>query len=644
MQQIIRPFNPNERIVAIDIETESITDDPQDALNPFKNRITLIAVSDGDQLNRIFKSVHELDIWLASNILLMKDYRYTFHNAKFDIKNLIFHGLSKEIGLSLFNHDSNLLAFTWQNKIPQTWLDQYEIERVEINKKRKGMKLRKSGQHSLKTLAPYFLGVQPFWESEDGHNNEEYALKDASYTARLTRYFLENMDARSLDFYKFKFLPWTKMILEIELDGVRIDLDLLNKKQLYTDQRASEIHGELIRTWREHLKAFVIKEQDRIKLEWQSRLDNRKRPATEKQLAKSIESLNKQLANVEPFNFDSPAQLKWLLQDRLGLDVVNLEGDESTGKEVLTRLGEQDANVKKLLEFRKLRKLSSSFFPEYKRIAVNSKLYATFNVTSTRTGRLSSSEPNLQQVPGHLHDLFIPDEGNVFITKDLSAIEPTILAYYSEDPELVKMMQEGIRFHSVNAQAMFNLECELHDVKKLYPLEDKVAKTVGLAILYGAGANRVYQTMQQFGMMDYSLSDAKQIVYRIRDKYKGVWEFKQELDKVLESGEVVYNLLGRPFSIQDPQDAYMKALNTLIQSSASDLLVNGVRHILHQFGDILKPRLLVHDEVVFEGEKELAETFEQIIKDGLENTFTLNTQYGRIPIRTEGKVGNTWEK
>ena len=638
MQQITRPFDTDaQNLVAIDIETESLTSDPDDALNPFRNRITLIAVSDGDKINRVFKDVKDAEHYIV--LLVQNKVRFTFHNGKFDLKNLIHHGFNRHLAFNIFDHDSNLLAFTWQNKIPQTWLDQYEAERLEINKKRKGMKLRKSGQHSLKTLAPYFLGVQPFWESEEGHNNEEYALKDAAYTARLTRYFLEHMDSKSLEFYQTKFLPWTRMILEMELDGVKLDMDLLERKQLDADKRASQIHSELIKAWREHLNAYVIKEQNRITLEWHEKQKARKKPPTEAQASKAMQSLNKQLYSVDTLNFDSPTQLKWLLQERLGLDVVNLDGEESTGKEVLTRLGEQDSNVKKLLEYRKLRKLSSSFFPEYKALSVNGRLHASFNVTSTRTGRLSSSGPNLQQVPGHLHDLFIPEEGNVFITKDLSAIEPTILAYYSEDPELVEMMQKGIRFHSVNAQAMFDLDCALEDVKKLYPLEDKVAKTVGLAVLYGAGSNRVYQTMQQFGMSEYNLSDAKRIVERIRKKYAGVWQFKQELDKILESGEVVYNLLGRPFSIPDPQDVYMQGVNTLIQSSASDLLLNQVCKL----SKVAKPRLIVHDEIVFEVPETEALQFEKLIVGEL-ISFDLLTQYGNIPIRTEGKVGKTWEK
>lgn len=634
MQRVTGPDNFERRIIAIDIETESLTELPDDALNPFKNKITLIAISDGDKINRIFRNVKDAENYIVLLLQTIKPVPdFTFHNGKFDLKNLIQHGFNKHLALNIFNHDSSLLAFTSQDKVDETWLSNYDERRTHLNKITKS-KHRKAGPHSLKTLAPYFLGVEPFWETND-HNNEEYALKDAAYTARLTRYFLEKLDARSLDFYNNKYLPWTKNLLKAELSGINIDTDELKKRWLATDSRASQIHGELIKEWKEHLNAYMKMQQEGIKAEYEEKFKGK----SEKQIANLEKTMFKRLQNVESLNFDSPTQLRWLLQERLKLNISTLEGDESTGKEVLVRLSSENEQVKKLLEYRKLRKLSTSFFPEYWRIQQQGKIYTNFNVTSTRTGRLSSSDPNLQQVPGHLHDLFTASPGNVLITRDLSAIEPTILAYYSEDEELCNLMINNIRFHSVNAITMFNLDCELKDVKKLFPNEDKVAKTVGLAILYGAGANRVYQTLQQAGMSDYTLDDAKQFVYRIRDKYSGVWEFKKKLDAELESGATLYNLLGRPFKIKDPQDVYMQGLNTLIQSSASDLLQDRAFAVTKALPEI-NPLLFVHDELVLEAPNA---TFEETIIN-IMSDFKLETPYGNIPIRTEGKAGRTWEK
>jgi DNA polymerase I-like protein with 3'-5' exonuclease and polymerase domains len=549
-------------------------------------------------------------------------------------------GFPKDLALSMFNHDSSLLAFTFQSKIPATWLDQYEIDRTAHNKMRTGTKHRKAGPHSLKTCAPYYLGVPAFWEPETGHDDVEYALKDAAYTARLTRFFLEKLDEKSLTFYSDRFLPWTRMILEMELEGIGLNLPALKQRWMENDTQVSRLHGDMLKDWKPYLKEYTFLEQRKLDSALQDRLAARKKPPTEKQLSKLYERLAHCKANVPTFNFDSPAQLQWLLSTQLGLSTVNLDGDESTGKEVLTRLASENKVVGKLLEYRQRRKLSTAFFPEYWHMHVDGRIYTQFNVTSTRTGRLSSNNPNLQQVPGHLHDLFTARPGHKLITRDLSAIEPTILAYYSEDKELCQLIQEGKRFHSLNALAMFDLDCRLEDVKTLFPKEDKVAKTVGLAILYGAGANRVYQELQKNGMDEYTLADAKRFVFRIRDLYSGVWKFKQELDRELESGAVIYNLLGRPIKIQDSQDVYMTGLNTLIQSSASDLLI----HQVFQIKNKVNPLLFVHDEVVLEVKDEKVKEVEEHINSALTSFPLITYSQGIIPIRTEGKTGDSWQK
>jgi DNA polymerase I-like protein with 3'-5' exonuclease and polymerase domains len=130
------------------------------------------------------------------------------------------------------------------------------------------------------------------------------------------------------------------------------------------------------------------------------------------------------------------------------------------------------------------------------------------------------------------------------------------------------------------------------------------------------------------------------MVYRIRDYYKGVWDFKKALDQELESGHIIYNYLGRPLKIQNPEDIYMQGLNTLIQSSASDLLQQAALDIRNL--DCV-PRLLVHDELIVEADEQIASAIEiAIIREMTK--FELPTQWGMIPIKTEGKVAICWEK
>lgn len=631
------------KLYGLDVETEcavpTCTDSEcKHALDQNRNKITLIAVTDGLFEEHVFTQVTDFNKWLNQQPAAM----FTMHNGKFDVKQLVAHGGT--VTFKMWAHDSSLLAFNYEEKIDEGWLDEYEAKRRELNKLRTGMKHREARHFSLKTLAPYFLKVKPFWEPEGGHNDQEYVLLDARYCLQLTQYFLERMDAPSLNFYKEKHLPWTKNLTLTELQGISI-----NKEKLYElweksieAQRQAEV--QIASQWKHHFDAWRAQQEAETKARYSKTKEELalKGRATSKMMALTEAREMVALSKIEPLNLASPKQLLWLLRDRLELDVVNLDGRESTDKETLKKLGEDNPEVAVLLEYRKHAKLCSTYYPEYLQYMHEGRIHASFNTIGTRTGRLSSSNPNVQQVPGELHAVFQADPKHTLITRDLSAIEPTVLAYYSEDPQLCELMLNKGDFHSTNAKAMFNLECSLAEIKETYGKERKIAKEIGLAVLYGAGRDRVFQVLAKHGMQGYTLSDAKKFVYRIRDLYAGVWRFKTNLDKELESGATIFNLLGRPLKIPVAQDVYMQGLNTLIQSSASDLL--------QYAGDIITNEgnyqvlLLVHDEIVVQVPDNEVTTAVPFIEEAMTKRVKLTTGYGQIPIRVEGKEGKTWTK
>jgi DNA polymerase I-like protein with 3'-5' exonuclease and polymerase domains len=501
---------------------------------------------------------------------------------------------------------------------------------------------RKAGPLSLKTLAPYWLSVPAFWEPETGHDDNEYVLKDARYSLQLTEFFIERLKMKSLDFYKRMHLPWTKGLLETEMFGIRLDVQELNKKWAQCKQDEERLQDEIQTQWKEHFIAYYDLQAKTLLHEHEERLERMKIEGrnTEGRIRQANRHLDKKLRNIEPLNLDSPMQLKWLLRERLNLDTTNLDGEDSTDKETLTRLSEENPEVAKLLHYRKAKKLNTTYYPEYLNYVHNNRIHTTFNTIGTRTGRLSASDPNVQQVPGALHDLFTADPGCILITRDLSAIEPVVLAYFSEDPILCDLMITGGDFHSTNARAIFDLDADLPTIKKEFVKERKVAKEVGLSVLYGAGAGRVYQIFNKHGLHDLTFDDAKRFVYRLRDLYKGVWRFKQELDKALETGDTLYNLVGRPITISNAQDVYMTGLNTLIQSSASDLL----QHAAYQIRKQYQVLLLVHDEIVVQAQLDQKQAAVALVEHCMKNSFDLKTQYGSIPIKVEGKESLTWEK
>lgn len=646
MQQTVKPADSKVtyKLYGLDLETRcDVTGCPgkdcKHALDHNRSAITVLGISDGFRSERVFRGttdeiVSEFVRWVKAN----PSARFTAWNGKFDFRILV-HRSTGQISDDLYVDDGCLLAFSNQDKIPDAWLEEYNEERIKINKVRSGHKHRDAGPHSLKTCAPYYLGVEPFWEPEEGHDDDEYVLKDARYALMLTKHFLQTLPAKTIEFYYNRQLPWAKMLMRMELLGIRLDNDKLMDMWKTTEQGLSTTQKQIQTQWATYFKEF--EDLQRFELE-EKFLAKKALGMTPGRLQQATKNLEKALTKIKPFNMDSPKQLLWLLRDKLGLDTTNLLDETSTDKETLTRLSHVNPEVEVLLRYRKNQKLCSAFFPEYLASQYKGRIHPTFNVATARTGRLSCSNPNLQQVPGELHELFCASPDHVLITRDLSAVEPTVLAYYSEDPVLCEVIMHGLDFHGTTAVAAFDLDCQSQDVKKLFPRLRQVAKTIGLAVLYGAGANQVYLVLQKEGFTNMTLTDAKAIVNRIRNKYAGVWDFKRALDRELSTGAVIYNLLGRPMRIKYIDDVYMKGLNTLIQGSASDLLLNAALKIEEE--KVASPLLAVHDELVCEVYRNHSTTAEKRIVEILSTSVELNTKFGKIPIKTEGKISNHWDK
>ncbi len=627
----------------MDIETKSATSNKEDALNPHKNIITCIGVLNpktGER--RVFRDLKEFN----EEIVTADFADFVGHNFKWDLKTLWFHGI--KIPVERYVHDSRIAAFVSTEKVTPQYLEWYEQRRKELNKLLpKGSSHREGSLHSLKVLAPYFLEVDPFWEDPTNHDNDDYVLKDVAYTAALHEHFTQQLAKDGqYDFY-LRLMEWTRMILRAELEGVKIDLEALNHMETLLQLDAEGVLRGLQEQWSEELSCHRINVITDINLRYDDMITAQivKKPENAEKIRERYDKLREKAvskADTE-FNFSSPVQLTWLLRDCLNYDITSLEGGESTDKEVLNRLAnEGKEDVKLLLKYRDIQKTLTGFIPTYKELTTaEGRIHSSFNMDGTRTGRLSASGPNWQQTPPELKHLVIPDPGTVFVTYDLSAIEPLVLAYYSEDPELVKLIVEGRSFHSANAKAMFSLECDESQVGELHPKLRKLAKTVGLAILYGAGWRRVEIASKQAGI-ELSESQCKEVVYRIRDTYKGVWTFKQELDSELETGAVIFNLLGRPIKIHSTNEVYMKGLNTLVQSSASDLCLK-ISENISKIGDGVQPLIWVHDSIVTRVPSQKAEHYSKIIKATFE-AFKFETKYGILEVKCDGGVSEEhWE-
>lgn len=638
-------------LAALDIETKpkaGCEEIEEAGLVPHLSEITVMAVvaSNGDR--KIFRVLEDLWQYLSA---FGAELELTFHNGKFDLKHLIYH----DPRFACFTgddwaHDSILMAHIHVQKVPEAFLNNYEIERMEANKRlKRGFSHRKAGALSLKTLAPYFLGATPFWETPENHDNDEYVLLDCEYTLKLTQYFLKHMTPQELTFYKEFQLPWTKMLLHIECQGITLDTDALSqvKTECLTDK--ARIESALQAEWLPAYSAFHETQRAKVKAKYdamaQVQIDKKlavnplyDTTALKERYEKMFEAA---LEQVEPLNLNSPTQLTWLLRDHLGYDIHGYDGSESTDKEVLQKLAKEGKkDVAHYLEYRENEKILSAFIPTYERLLRPSKtIHPSFNPTGARTGRTSSSLPNAQQIPGWLHKLFTASKpGNLLITRDFSALEPVLIAYFTQDPLLKQIVKSGQSFHSVNAMVMFNLSCSEKDVKTLYANERDAAKEAGLSILYGAGANRLMISLQKRGI-GFSLDQCKRMVYALRDQFKAVWKFKQELDAMLEGGELIYNFMGRPILFTNPEDVYLKGFNKLIQGSGSDILLESARQITQIPG--LTPKLLVHDEAVIEAD--LSRISLDTARQRIDSIMT-HWDLGDLKLSVEGNDAYVWKK
>jgi DNA polymerase I-like protein with 3'-5' exonuclease and polymerase domains len=639
-----------KKIYAIDIETEALPEFEhieEAALIPHLSRITVIGISDGAGDERVFRGpdmFQNLTNWIGQ--YGAGQLTFCGHNLKFDLKHLNFHDPLHNY-TALWEDDTQLMAHVLTEKVPETYLAAYEEARLVANEKvANGASHRKAGGLSLKVLAPYFLGVDPFWETPDNHNNDEYVLKDARYTARLRNVLEERLKAeRHYEFYKEKQLPWTKTLLQAELHGIRLDTAALASRKQASLENVTRLEAKLREQWGQHLRNYDGYQRLDLKEQYEQMFNVAAGKLKEKSSDRLLklrdrysELCKKAESTIEPFNFDSPKQLTWLLKEALGYNLTGWDGEEATDKEVLQRLAmEGKEDVKTLLEYRKERKLATTYYPTYEELVTDSgRIHSSFNATGARTGRTSSQLPNMQQVPPSCRDLFVADQGCVLVTRDVSALEPVLIAYYSGDTELTRIIRNGESFHSVNAKEIFNLDCSVDEVKNLFPKHRDAAKEFGLSVLYGAGANRVKQSLDKRGF-SFSLAECKTFVQRLRDKYKGVWNFKQALDSELEAGTTIYNYMGRPIRFTDPEEVYMKGFNKLIQGSGSDIMQAAIAKIAQN--PDCKVLLFVHDEVVVQVPEERAKGLEAFVEDCMTD-FNL----GDVRLSVEGKTSTFWSK
>ena len=354
-----------------------------------------------------------------------------------------------------------------------------------------------------------------------------------------------------------------------------------------------------------------------------------------------------ELAGTE-FNISSPKQLADVLFNRLNLPKPVKYGRgrvTSTAVDVLEALAEEHPIARKVLDYRQLTKLKSTYVDTLPALinAATGRLHTTFYQAGTATGRLSSASPNLQNIPIRtelgrgIRAAFIAEPGHVLLTADYSQIELRLLAHFSHDPLLVEAFRRGDDIHTLTASQVFGVPPLM-----VTPDHRRQAKVVNFGIVYGLSA---FGLSQNLGI---ETAEAKQFIANYFEKYKGVRAF---IDKTLEEARrdlKVKTLHGRIRPIPDINSknftqrgfAERTAVNTPLQGTAADLIkiaMIRIDAILQEQELKSRMTLQVHDELVFEVPEKEVETMQSLVREQMEKVHEL-----AVPLLVEMEVGPNW--
>lgn len=348
----------------------------------------------------------------------------------------------------------------------------------------------------------------------------------------------------------------------------------------------------------------------------------------------------------EPFNIRSSQQMATVLFDTLGLKPGGKtpKGALSTANSVLEKLSGQHEIITDILEYRKMEKLRSTYLePLPKLVGPNGRIHTNFNQLATATGRLSSSGPNLQNIPirgdqgKRMRACFTAGEGLRLAAADYSQVELRVLAHFSGDPALVSAFEHDEDIHSRTAALLFD-----RDPADVTSDERRNAKTINFGLIYGMGPQKL---SRELGI---KINEAKEFIAKYFEKLDVLKEF---YDSVVEQGRekgYVTTLSGRRRLLPEllstsPQvlsQARRQAINTVIQGSAADIIkmamikVADNAEIKHLGGRLI---LQIHDELLVEGPEENIEAIGKLLQKDMQTVATL-----AVPLKVDLGLGRNW--
>jgi len=363
-----------------------------------------------------------------------------------------------------------------------------------------------------------------------------------------------------------------------------------------------------------------------------------------KEIKERVQTLTQEIHALagEEFNISSPQQLGEILFEKLELPHGKKgKTGYSTAGDVLNKLKKEHPIIEKILEYRSLTKLHTTYIEGLiKEIKEDKKIHTIYNQALTRTGRLSSQEPNLQNIPARdeygklIRKAFVPSENSVIISGDYSQIELRILSSIANVESLINAFNEDQDIHAKTASDIFK-----KDINEITSQERRVAKAVNFGIIYGISS---YGLSENLNIPTY---EAKNFIETYLNTYPGIKEYMDNTIQEAHKNGYVKTLFNRIRIIPELQNKnYMirqsgerMALNTPIQGTSADIIKKAMVEVQNKIKEKnLKSKMIlqIHDELVLDTKIEELEEVKEILKETMENTYKLN-----VPLKVDINIG-----
>ncbi len=425
-----------------------------------------------------------------------------------------------------------------------------------------------------------------------------YSSEDADITFRLFNIFTKKLKEDKLDKLMHEIeMPFNKVIIEMEENGIYLDKE-------YLKEYGKELGKEL--------------------------------EAIENEIIKSI--------GID-FNLNSPKQMHEILFEKLNLKLPEKMKKDSTDIKVLESLRKQHESIENLIKYRQIAKLKSTYTDNLIELInyKTNRLHTSFIQTKTATGRITSINPNLQNIPikdekgRKIRKAFKPENGNIFISADYSQIELAILAHLSQDEVLIKAFENNKDIHTETASKLFKIE-----EKEITPNLRRIAKSINFGIIYRMSDFRL---AKELGI---TKEEAKGFINSYFDSYPKIKEFIiNQINFVKNAGYSETILKRRRYIKEINSNNYLErsaaeriAINSIIQGSAADIMKIAMVKVFNEFkSKKMESKILlqVHDEMLIESPIEEENEVKKILKIMMETAYILN-----LPLRANIETGKSW--